>query len=82
MENIDKKVMNIFDREFQSIRSSIFDNVDNLFQDNDMEITPEDLNPYYLFYYNLLSSQLKNAGYTPVDIVIPSSNGNVINWKN
>jgi len=82
MENIDKEVMNIFDREFESIKSSIFDNVDNLFQDNNIEITPEDLNPYYLFYYNLLSSQLKNAGYTPVDIVIPSSNENVINWKN
>jgi len=77
-EELDKTIMDIFDREFEDMRSKIFNKIEDLFGEDFSY--PRDIEPYFMFYYKLLIKQAESYGIEAKDIPIPDS-GIVLSYE-
>ena len=68
-DELDKTIMDIFDREFEDARSKIFDKIEDLFGE---DFSDSDIDPYYMFYYKLIIKQLESHGIEAKDISVPN----------
>ena len=71
MENLDKQVMRIFDKEFEKMIHRIFCQVEEIWSEEELgELDLNKIDPYVCFYTTHISEQLKQQGVTPKDIPV------------
>jgi hypothetical protein len=72
-KSIDEQVMDIFDKEYQKLRGKVFEQVEDLWNENDVKeldgkVLGEVMDEYECYYTELISGQLKGAGISPKEL--------------
>ena len=69
IKTVDEQVMEIFDSKFENMRQKIFEQVEELWLENNLgELDDYSFNEYLCYYTDLISSQLKKSGIPPKEI--------------
>ena len=67
-KSVDEQVMDIFDTEYFEMRQRIYEQVEDLWEENGLGEFDGNLNEYVCYYTDLISSQLKKSGIFPKEL--------------
>ena len=83
MKTIDQMVFEIFDSKFEKMRQEIFEQSVILWLDHNRgELDDYKFNEYVCYYTDLISSQLRRGGISPIKLdYTPPDEGEVISWR-
>jgi len=69
VKSVDKKVMDIFDKEYQEMTVKIFGQVEDLWWlEKECELDVKTFSEYECFYTQLISKQIQSSGISPKEI--------------